>query len=384
MPARERDCRIDPEKLKLAVRRLDEQLEKARDSAKQLQERNDKYDELRAVLQDLPEKVSHPVMVPFGPLAFFEGHLEHTNEVLVQLSSEWFALKTAKHALGTVDRRVQRLRAEKDAVGREVTDLEERRRLAVAEGAAAGIRPTGERGGDPDGILDIREPCIEEDNARARASGVPGAFVTRDADGYLDIREPEDCEDSKLASTSTASSVPSTLPSRSATASDGVDLARLRELERLEEEEEPPDEMAELDDLLDSYERTGMPPSGSPSSPSSAVVRDDTADAAAVPEIRSPADLYKLMSTADPTAAADAASVERHSSTIPARKAEVSTFAPPDRRVERENAFSGGIKETVAERPQAGVVSSTAATAEPTAPKERVSKFKADRQRAGR
>eukprot|EP00438_Fugacium_kawagutii_P024305 Skav226604 [mRNA] locus=scaffold848:86947:87141:+ [translate_table: standard] len=42
--------------------------------------RRREYEELQGLLVDLPKKVQHPIMVPFGPLASFPGHLVHTNE----------------------------------------------------------------------------------------------------------------------------------------------------------------------------------------------------------------------------------------------------------------------------------------------------------------
>ena len=42
--------------------------------------RREEYEELRGLLLELPKKVQHPIMVPFGPLASFPGHLVHTNE----------------------------------------------------------------------------------------------------------------------------------------------------------------------------------------------------------------------------------------------------------------------------------------------------------------
>ena len=43
-------------------------------------ERRQDYEELKRLLIDLPKKVEHAIMVPFGSMAFFPGHLVHTNE----------------------------------------------------------------------------------------------------------------------------------------------------------------------------------------------------------------------------------------------------------------------------------------------------------------
>lgn len=377
MPSQSPDgFHIDPEKLKAAVKRLDEQLEKARENSKLLQDKDRQYDDLRGVLEDLPAKVTHPVMVPFGPLAFFEGHLQHTNEVMVQLSSEWFALKTTKHALGTVDRRKQRLKRDLEDVEREVTEIENRRRLALGEGARAGI-PMGAHA-DPDGMLDIREP-YDEDAESPPVAGPLGATVTRDADGYFDIREPLD-EDVALSG-GVASSA-SADASGASSGSDGwssvrPDFARLRELEQLQENEEQ-DELAELDELVDSYERTGLPPNGVATSAAAlgSPPTDDPAPSSAAcnsTDIRSPADLYRLMSACGSSAAMDPVP------SAPASATPAQAFAPPLRQP-AEKAFSGEVREHATQAVAAAAPNSGDAGAAP----KRVSKFKAERQAAGR
>lgn len=332
----------------------------------------------------MPEKVTHPVMVPYGPLAFFEGHLEHTNEVLVQLSSEWFALKTAKHALGTVDRRKQRLRREIDGLDREVRDLEAQRRVVVGEGAAHGIKLNAQDA-DPDGILDIREPYFE-DTDRSHTSGVPGATVTRDADGYLDIREPMNLADESVSEPLV----------RSTFTSGGVeerpDLARLRELERLEAEDEGSDvdEMAELDDLLDSYERTGMPPPGVATACSDSGSGYDASASDASPQlpVQSPADIYRLMSAADSSSpAGKPASGQRELRDLiepRQQQSEDQAFAPHFRQ-SADHPFAGEVREHRSSPAGNSELDAEALkTATAAAPRERVSKFKAERQRAGR
>ena len=49
-------------------------------------------------MASLPEKVSHRVMVPFGPVAFFPGRLVHTNELTVLLGCSLYATLSAEQA----------------------------------------------------------------------------------------------------------------------------------------------------------------------------------------------------------------------------------------------------------------------------------------------
>lgn len=66
------------------------------------------YTALRERLSTLPDRLSHQVTVPLGPLAFAPGRLVHTNEVLVLLGDNWFAKTSARAAAAIVDRRLKR------------------------------------------------------------------------------------------------------------------------------------------------------------------------------------------------------------------------------------------------------------------------------------
>ncbi|XP_048779762.2 unconventional prefoldin RPB5 interactor-like isoform X2 [Ostrea edulis] len=65
------------------------------------------YDALRNTLTTLPDKITHDVMVPFGPLAFMPGKLVHTNEILVLLGDNWFVDRSAKQATEIIGRRIK-------------------------------------------------------------------------------------------------------------------------------------------------------------------------------------------------------------------------------------------------------------------------------------
>ncbi|VDI71729.1 unconventional prefoldin RPB5 interactor 1 [Mytilus galloprovincialis] len=70
------------------------------------------YKALKTRLKTLPDKVTHDVMVPFGPLAFMPGKLVHTNEILVLLGENWFVERSAKQACGIIDRRAKSIHKE--------------------------------------------------------------------------------------------------------------------------------------------------------------------------------------------------------------------------------------------------------------------------------
>uniref|UniRef100_A0A2R5L712 Unconventional prefoldin RPB5 interactor n=1 Tax=Ornithodoros turicata TaxID=34597 RepID=A0A2R5L712_9ACAR len=69
------------------------------------------YKHLHDRLSTIADKVSHEVMVPLNSMAFMPGRLIHTNEILVLLGDNWFAVRSAKQAQGIVERRLAHCRA---------------------------------------------------------------------------------------------------------------------------------------------------------------------------------------------------------------------------------------------------------------------------------
>lgn len=58
------------------------------------------------MLLQLPEQMSHDVMVPVAGCAFFPGTIVHTNEILVLLGENYFAERTASQARQIIQRRL--------------------------------------------------------------------------------------------------------------------------------------------------------------------------------------------------------------------------------------------------------------------------------------
>lgn len=308
--------------LKAAIARIDEQLGEARANAARIDERHREYDELEGLLRDLPEKLTHPIMVPFGPLASFEGHLQHTNEVLVQLSSEWFVLRTTKHALGTVDRRRARLNADKADVAKEMEELSKRRELTCGE----------------------RSHLVEP----ADVPGMPGASVHVDKDGFFDIREPllED-DDASAPTRSELRSEAAPLPRAGPAVKSKSTMDRLRELEAMEENEDL-DEMEELDRIANAAEHTHDPSADAASAMAELEATADAATSGA--PICSPADIFRLMNCVDDAAmhaaGGGAASI--------AASADVAETTPLDKEIRGRTLQQASMAPAVASPPATG------------------------------
>lgn len=383
---------ISAKALKAAAKRIDEQIERHKQTAAVLETQAKEYEDVRSVLVDLPSKVEHQIMVPFGPLAFFAGRLEHTGEVLAQLSSEWFALRTTTHAIGLLDRRRARLQGNQADVAREVRELEGRRHVAAgalgetSDGARTAVPsvPGATVREDEDGFFDIREPYCDGGGEASRsvaAAAPPAATADASADVLQRLRALERQEEGDddeapalppaLAPAPAPAPTPAPSPARaSAGAGAGATLggeeapmARLRALERQEEE----DELAGLDEIMEACERATDATASSAVSALSPPPRPGVA-------APTPADLYDLM-----------------------RQTEEATSGRGRGAVEGGRAAAGGFEEIgvsnaggtvrqftgeVRERPAAPAAAAPAA-AGADAPRERVSKFKSDRMRRG-
>ena len=78
-------------------------------NAKTLLQQKLDYEALSKRLEHITDKSYYNVMVPFGgSKAFFEGQVEHTNEIMVLLGDNWFVERSAKEAREICQRRIDR------------------------------------------------------------------------------------------------------------------------------------------------------------------------------------------------------------------------------------------------------------------------------------
>lgn len=275
--------------------RIDAQLETTRSNAGKLEERERNYRELVGLLSELPEKVSHPIMVPFGPLAFFPGCIERTNEVLTQLSSEYFVLRTTKRASELASKRLHAIERERAALLKNEGQLEMMRGLAAGEEASASASGATVRR-DDQGFMDIREPYDErEEQQQAAAASSATVAVARQppaGGGDVDVLErlralerQEEMEEEGYGAEDEQSGHPE---------QSGDALARLRELERLEE-------MEELDSVIEQAEQQGnfaegVAPSFGEGMPAAVTLGNAASGSTPPPErVLSPSDLFLRM-----------------------------------------------------------------------------------------
>ena len=67
------------------------------------------YSDLKKLVNNMTDKVKHPHRIPIAgsKLAFVDGHIIHTNEILVLLGDNYFALRSARQAIQIIDRRLE-------------------------------------------------------------------------------------------------------------------------------------------------------------------------------------------------------------------------------------------------------------------------------------
>lgn len=96
------------------------------------------YKAVKSSLTSLSEKCKHPVMVPFGNVAFMSGSLVHTNDVLVLLGDNWFVEQSAKQTSEILDRRIAALHTQVDQLRTRMqqikTELDYAKELAEGTG----------------------------------------------------------------------------------------------------------------------------------------------------------------------------------------------------------------------------------------------------------
>ena len=180
----------------------------------QLQRAADDYEELIGTLTSLPAKVEHKVMVPFGKLAFFPGSLRHTNEIMVLLGDNYFALRSAEQAAGIASRRAEYVRPQVAAAQADVDILTTRIEQIRAYGEMQDVRP---------GEFEIREPYFSDDEAEGEEEDDDEAAVNAllGGGGAEEEEEEEDAEDMEgegeqallaaLNAASTSADVPSAM-----------------------------------------------------------------------------------------------------------------------------------------------------------------------------
>jgi len=91
--------------------------EESKNTVKKLENDRKQFEEVEEVIRNLPDSLSHDIMVPIGEMGFMCGKLKHTNEILVLLGDNYFVKRSATQSLNIITRRLhyvdEKIEAEK-------------------------------------------------------------------------------------------------------------------------------------------------------------------------------------------------------------------------------------------------------------------------------
>eukprot|EP01071_Lankesteria_metandrocarpae_P012791 Lankesteria_metandrocarpae@DN6279_c0_g1_i1.p2 len=130
------------------------------------------------LLAQLPAKVEHEILVPFGPIAFFPGRLVHTNEVKTCIGDDYYVHWTTPQARANVERRLQFVAEGKEEKLKNIKSIKERIGLsastlaaeypATAEGEEMPVEETltgkGSVRKTAEGFIEIMERLSDDDD----------------------------------------------------------------------------------------------------------------------------------------------------------------------------------------------------------------------------
>jgi prefoldin alpha subunit len=158
---------------RIAVERLTQALQDCQKKLKNLDILQRSYDELDKLLQDLPLRRIHDIMVPFGSVAFFAGQIRRTNEVTVLLGENYFIKCTTSHARTIIQRRKQYLKEDIDKMLKEIDVLKIKLNFASSVWNASLQHLT-------DGIVEIREEYHSDDEQSKVTEKISSEVVSGD------------------------------------------------------------------------------------------------------------------------------------------------------------------------------------------------------------
>ncbi|XP_057455644.1 uncharacterized protein LOC130746886 [Lotus japonicus] len=192
-------------------------------------------DNLVNLVQKLPEKLSHDIMVPFGKAAFFPGRLIHTNEFLVLLGEGYYADRTSKQTVEILQRRGKALDSQADSLQANIKDLEAEALFFSATASEVA-----------EGLVEIREEEEDSDEGESKSGPLKQdapnlGYSTTDDEEYarmMAIMDELEKEELAAESANQGDLNVKTTPNLGYATTDDVEYARMMSsMDELEKEE---------------------------------------------------------------------------------------------------------------------------------------------------
>lgn len=172
----------------------------------ELRAKADSFRSVRSQLEDMPLKLSHPVMVPLvDDLAYVPGRLVRTNEVLCLLGDNYFVWRSAHDAKGIVDRHLHHVERNLQSEEQKLRRLNEHMGLLSTAPLVSATRNESleerqqqhveEDGDEGDDVVEIKEEEQEALQRESRLSRGRSYQVVQNRDGLRSGGDDDHFED---------------------------------------------------------------------------------------------------------------------------------------------------------------------------------------------
>ncbi|KAI9204961.1 uncharacterized protein BJ171DRAFT_93117 [Polychytrium aggregatum] len=159
------DSMLGPEASPGDIQQFKDRVNKTLESTRSSLERWKSYDldyvKLKDLVLELPTKTRHPITVPFGRHAFMQGHMVHTNEIMVLLGDNWFVERSGQQAAEIIDRRREYVKQQIEALETGIRNLS-----AKSDVTETGLLGLNEINEDGEAVFEIREEYDEAHSQR--------------------------------------------------------------------------------------------------------------------------------------------------------------------------------------------------------------------------
>lgn len=144
------------------------------------------FKQVSEVLERLPNKVRHEIMVPLGPLAFAPGYIINTNKVLMLLGSDLYAERTASESRKTISRRLSQAEDCLETMKKNLSKIEEALKLKGEFSVTGAEKPKDD--------TDIREEISQDEYPSRNVVFMDGtAEIREELADDVDITEVFSC-----------------------------------------------------------------------------------------------------------------------------------------------------------------------------------------------
>eukprot|EP00761_Pharyngomonas_kirbyi_P001507 gb/GECH01001511.1/.p1 GENE.gb/GECH01001511.1/~~gb/GECH01001511.1/.p1 ORF type:complete len:348 (+),score=142.12 gb/GECH01001511.1/:1-1044(+) len=138
-----------------------------------LKQELDTCKDTHSVVEALPRKIEHEIMVPLGDIAYMPGKLIHTNELLVLLGDNYFAKRSAYQTEGILTRREDLMKERIHKLNMELDQIYSKMGLIsnFEEDDDELLKPPTEQNSEKGGTI-LKQPQSKDSNDKSKEKRV--------------------------------------------------------------------------------------------------------------------------------------------------------------------------------------------------------------------